>query len=120
MQMNRIVHFESEACLTDTAKEKNYKPWFCGDAHYLIEMADKNKKKNNVTINFEDQTRLDKIPADKPKRMKPILFKFPDDIDKNGVTEKSLVLIGISTKWDDAYLSEEQEDIQSRPEILDL
>jgi len=120
MQMNRIVHFESEACLAGTAKEKNYKPWFCCDAYYLFEMVNKNKKKNNVTINFEDQAILDEIPADKPKRMKPILFKFPDDIDKNGVTEKSLVLIGISTKWDDAYLSEEQEDIQSRPEILDL
>jgi len=120
MQMNRIVHFESEACLTDTAKDKSYKPWFCCHAYYLIEMVDKNKKKNNVTINFEDQTILDKIPADKPKQMKPVLFKFPDEIDKNGVTEKSLVFTVISTKWDDAYLSEEQEDIPSRSEILDL
>jgi len=120
MGMNRKVHFEPEACVIDTDIEKDYKPWFCCNVEYLIEMVKKNKKKKTVIFNFEDQVGLDDMPEHKQQRAKPILLRFPDEIDKDGVTEKSLVLISTSTRWDDVYLSQEQEGIESRSEILDL
>lgn len=119
LQMNINVHFKPEACVTDTAKEKSYKPWFCCNACYLCEMAKKNKNKT-VILNFEDQAKLDEIPDDQPKQIKPVLLRFPDEVDKNGVTEKSVVFFTVSTKWDDKYLSQKQEAILSRFEILDL
>ena len=120
MNMNRKVPFEPEACVTDTSQEKGYKPWFCCNAAFLIEMIKKNKTKKTVIINFEDQTRLEETPDDKPKIIEPVLLRFPDETNKNGITEKSLVFFSASTKWDDKYLSQEQEAILSRSEILDL
>ena len=119
LQMNRKVHFETGSCLTDTAKE-DYKPWFCCNAHYLCEIAKRNKKKKTAILKFDDQAKLDEIPDDPPKQMRPVMLMFPDDIDKNGVTEKSVVFFAVSTKWDDKYLSQEQEAILSRYEILDF
>lgn len=120
MNMNKKVPFESDKCVFDTAKEKSYIPWFCCNAYYLIEIVKKNKKKKKVIFNFEDQAKLDETPDGQPKRMKPVLLRFPDEVDKNGVTEKLSVFFAVSTKWDDKYLSLEQESIQERYEILDL
>jgi hypothetical protein len=121
MQMNRRVPFESDTYVTDSTKEKSYKPWFCCNARYLIELPKKNKKKKVVIFNFEDQAELDGLSdKEKWKKAKPVLLKFPDEIDKNGVMEKSVVFFSISTKWDDSYWSEEHEEIESKFDILDL
>lgn len=121
MGMNRKVYFEPEACVISDSQENSDKPWFRCNAYFLIEMAKKNKKKETIIFNFEDQAKLDGLSVEeKRKIMKPVLLKFPDEIDKCGVTETSLILFSISTKWDDKYLSQEQEGIESRSEILDL
>ena len=120
LQMNRKVPFEPETCVVDPVIERDYKPWFCCNADYLFEMAKKNKNKNTVIINFEDQAKLDEMPNDQPKQMMPVLSRFPDEIDKNGVMEKSLAFFTVSIRWDDKYLSQEQEAILTRYEILDL
>ena len=46
--------------------------------------------------------------------------EFPDEIDKNGVMEKSVVFFSMSTRWDDSYWFEEHEEIESKFDILDL
>ncbi len=121
LHINRKVSFELETCVFDAGKNKNYKPWFCCNAYYLIEMVKKNKKKKIVIINFEDQAKLDGLSGkEKGERAKPVILKFPDEIDKNSVTEKSLVFFIVSDGWDDEDWRPEQESIESRAEILDI
>jgi len=120
MKINKKIPFEPDKCVIETGKEKEYLPWFCCNAFYFIEMVKMNKKKKTVIVNFEDQSRLDENHYLHPKPMGIVLLRFPDEIDNNGVMEKSLVFFANSTKWDDKYLSRECEAIKSRYQILDL
>ncbi len=120
MSINRRVQFELETCIADISNKKSYKPWFCCDANHIVEMVKKNKTQNTVIFNFEDQAKLDPIDADNPQKRKPVLLKFPNQLHKDGVTEKSFVLFSISLKWDDKYLSIDHDGVVSRFEILDL
>jgi hypothetical protein len=43
-----------------------------------------------------DQEMLAQIPERRPKRHKPILFRFADKVDKNRVLGKSTVFMGIT------------------------
>jgi len=45
---------------------------------------------------------------------------LPDEVDKNGVIEKSFVIFSGTTGWNDIYWSEEHEEVESRFEIMDI
>ncbi|MEN6386725.1 MAG: hypothetical protein ABFD79_16215 [Phycisphaerales bacterium] len=115
VRMNRKVPFVLDTCVYDLANDKTRKPWFSCSALFLIDMINNNKRKNTVTMYFEDQTYADEYFSPPP-----VLFKFADETDQNGVTEKSLVFFDVSVAWDDKYLSRECESIRYRAEILDL
>jgi len=119
LKMNRRVRFEPTSCTFDLAKDKNYKSWICCCAGYLIDMIKKNKKKKGVTMYFEDQSTFDSIPKSEFHK-RAVLFRFADETDRNEVMEKSAVFFGLSTKWDDRYLSRERESIACPAEILDF
>lgn len=120
MKINKKIPFEPNKCVIETGKEKGHLPWFCCNAFYFIEMVKMNKKKKTVIVHFKEQSKLDENPDDRPRKVETVLFSFPDELDHNGVAEKSLVFFANSTKWDDKYLSQEQESIASRYQILDL
>lgn len=115
VRMNRKVPFVLDTCVYDLADNKTRKPWFSCVAYFLIDLINNNNRKNTVTMYFEDQTFPDEYFSPTP-----VLFKFSDKTDQNGVTEKSLVFIDITVAWDDKYLSRECESIRFRAEILDL
>ena len=99
LRINKRVYFAQETYVTDPNKEKNYKPWFCANSLYLEEITNKSWKKNEVVIfNFNCQSKLDLIPDDKSKQMEPILLKFPEKTNKDGVREKAFVLFTVSSK----------------------
>ena len=98
MQMNRRIDFDLGTYAIDTSKGRDHKPWFCCNADWLIEMVKDSDKDKTVIFNFECQSKLDNIPDDKPKQMEPILLKFPEKTDKDGVKEKNFVFFTVSSK----------------------
>lgn len=98
MKVSRKVDFEFGAYEADHATDKNHKPWFRCHSEYLMEMVQKGEKYETVIISFDDQAKLDEIPKDKPKQMKPVLITFPKKTNKDGTTEKYSVLFTVSTK----------------------
>lgn len=92
------MNFEPGTYVIDSSKKKGYKPWFCCNSYYLIEMVKKGYKNGTVIINFECQSKLDQIPDDKPKQMEPILIKYPERTNRDGTREKYFVLFVVSTK----------------------
>ncbi len=98
MQISRKVGFEFGAYAADCSKDKHYKPWFCCNSVYLLEMVKKGHKDETVIFNFDDQAKLDEIPEDKPKQMKPVLITYPKQINRDGTREKYSVFFTVSTK----------------------
>jgi DNA polymerase III sliding clamp (beta) subunit (PCNA family) len=97
MQANRKIDFELGTYVVDTTKDKNHKPWFRCNSPRLMEMVKKGDKDDIIVIATEDQTKLDKIPEDKPKQMRPILIHYPKKINKEGVQQKFFIFFCVST-----------------------
>lgn len=100
MKMNRRVDFEFGDFVTDSSKDKNYKPWVCCNANYIREMVSFAGKDDIVVVNFEDNTRYEKMSERQvQEEMKPIVIKYPEKITKDGVKEESCMFFSASTKW---------------------
>jgi hypothetical protein len=98
MKISRKVGFEFGAYEADYSKGKNHKPWFRCNSEYLIETIQKGYKDGVVIINFDDQAKLDDIPKDKPKQMKPVVITYPIKTNKDGTREKYFVFFTVSTR----------------------
>lgn len=99
MKMNRRVEFELGTYVIDPTNDKNHKPWFCCNSDYLREMVMLAGKSDIVDINFDDQTKLDEIPDDKPQKIRPVMIKYPEKMNKDGVRENSYMFFTVSSKW---------------------
>lgn len=99
MKMNRRVDFDFGVFVKDSIIDKGHKPWFCCNSDYLREMVKVADKGDIVVINFDDQSILDTIPDDKPKQMSPILLKYPEKTNKDGVKENLHLYFLVSNKW---------------------
>jgi hypothetical protein len=97
-RLKRKVDFVLGGIVADTSRDKAYQPWFVCNSDYIEDIAHKGYKNGIVTINFDDQAKLDHVPKDKPKQMKPVLITYPERANKDGTTEKYAVLFMISTK----------------------
>ena len=98
MTVNRRIPFEPGTCTVNPSKKKSHKPWFKCNSSYLLEMVKKGYKDGNVSVKFECQSKLDNIPANKPRQMKPILMEYPERTNKDGTREKYTIFFTVSTK----------------------
>jgi DNA polymerase III sliding clamp (beta) subunit (PCNA family) len=85
--------------IVDRTKERHYQPWFSCMSEYIEEIAQKGYQDGNVLVSFEDQAILDTIPEGKPLRLEPVLFSYPEKVNKEGITEKLEIFMGVSTVW---------------------
>ncbi len=73
--------------------------WFCCNSQYIDEMVAQGNGKGKVQLNFESQSILDSIPEDKPKQMRPILVKFPKNVDEaKDISDNFYMFFTVSTK----------------------
>lgn len=85
----------------DNCKCKGDKIWFRCNSLYLQEMVTQGGGKGKVEFNFESQSVLDGITDDKKaqKLMKPVLIKFPENVDKvRNTVDNFYMFFSISTK----------------------
>jgi DNA polymerase III sliding clamp (beta) subunit (PCNA family) len=99
MPFKERIDFELGRVVADTSKVKTYQPWICCYSTYIEEIARKGYKDGIMIISFDDQAKLDEIPDDKPKQMKPVLFTYPERANRDGTTEKYAVFFTVTTKW---------------------
>jgi len=97
MKVSRKVDFELGSFLTCPQKERNSRPWFRCNSHFLFEMVKKGYRETTVILNFEDQSVLENTSDDKPKQMRPVMYTFPAK-DKDGVRENRSAFFTISSK----------------------
>jgi hypothetical protein len=75
------------------------KVWFCCNSKYIEEMISQGNKKGKVQFNFESQAILDDIPEGKPKQMRPVLIKYPEDNNEaREIVDNFYMFFTISTK----------------------
>lgn len=74
------------------------KVWFRCNSDYIREMVTQGNS-GKIQLNFESQEILNDIPDDKPKQMKPILVKFPEDVDEaKDTVDNFYMFFTVSTK----------------------
>ena len=57
-------------------------------------------KEDVIIVNFKDQSGIDNLDEKQAqKATKPTLIKFPEKINKDGVSEKFFMFFSVSTKW---------------------
>ncbi|MBW8016589.1 MAG: hypothetical protein FVQ82_10400 [Planctomycetes bacterium] len=98
-RLKRKVDFVLGGVIANISKDKAYQPWFACNSDYIEDIARRGYKDGIMTINFDDQAKLDDIPKDKPKQMKPVLITYPIKTNKDGTREKYSVFFAVSPKW---------------------
>ncbi len=86
---------------TDNCILKGDKIWFRCNSDYIREMVVQGGGSGRIQFNFESQSLIDEIKDEKQKQkqMKPVLIKFPENVDEaKDVVDNFYMFFSISTK----------------------